>query len=134
MKIRTPNSNKKATAPIIRQPEKTIWTVTKEFINNLRQKETFKRREILKYAYRNNNMIYTISILDIHTNLLLRAGFIKKSNKDWQYIKLYNIPEQLTTSYVVKLTDKNSWESWFTPISMINELFGEMNEKKNKTI
>ena len=36
-----------------------------------------------------------------------------------KYKKLRNIPIKLTTSQLRKISNKNSWESWFMPIDYI---------------
>lgn len=104
----------------LRRPDKSIWSATKDFINDLKIKEKFKRKEIHKDIYR-NKMLGIVNSLDNYLALLLRIGILEKAENN-QFIKLYNIPEKLTTSQLQKLSNKNNWESWFTPASMLNKL------------
>lgn len=113
-------SGKYHTIVKLRYPDKTIWQALKDFINDLKIDEEFTRKKVIDYIYL-SDVYYSEVTIDSYGNQLTYIGILKWS-KSGTYIKLKNIPEKLTTSKLSKLANKSSWQSWFTPIEMLDEL------------
>ena len=115
-----PSSHPRPQRVVLRRVDKTIWEATKDFINNLKINEKFTRKELLKDIYK-TNISSEETTVDNYRNLLTKIKIVEHVGFG-KYIKRYHIPKSLTTKQLQKLAYKKGWESWFTPVEMLNEL------------
>jgi hypothetical protein len=98
--------------------DKPIWDLLKEYINSMPMSYTLSRIDIIRSIYNINHVYVSLRTLD---NYLyeLRAVNVLKRVKSGKYQKLRDIPIKLTTSQLMKISNKSSWESWFMTIDYI---------------
>jgi hypothetical protein len=104
----------------LRRPDKTIWQAMKDYINNLKKNEVFKRKDLLNDIYRNNMASYETSV-DKYRVMLVRINILEHTDRGL-YKKVRQIPEKLNTQQLHEYAYKTSWRSWFTPYYMLDEL------------
>ncbi len=92
-----------------------IWDLLKLFINSVKINKTFTRKDLLNSVY-NVPMYSYQTTVDTYRNNLTNLGFLEIAGTGI-YKKLYNIPEEVTTSHIGKaLKDRNTWKGWFIPL------------------
>ena len=104
---------------------KTIWNLIKEFVNSKKDGEQFTRKELILYIY--ELPIYSLNLsCDTYRNYITSLGFIKKV-KNGVYVKVENIPNETTIKNIVDAYSKrDTWESWFKPLSEIGKNINEL--------
>ncbi|MFW9871622.1 MAG: hypothetical protein ACFFG0_00860 [Candidatus Thorarchaeota archaeon] len=123
----TPDPHEMTKTVKLRRPDLTMWQAMKNYINELKSGETFKRKELLRSVFRTNMASYETSV-DQYRVMLCHIKILEHIGHG-HYKKLRNIPESLTTQQLKKYAyNKNNWESWFTPLNMLDELTGDKNE------
>lgn len=115
----TPELGNTSVKVVLRRPDKSIWSSTKKFINSFKMNDSFKRKDLLKDLYR-TKMDPFETIVDLYLYQLHQIGIIEQTPTNL-FIKRRNIPKTLTTTQLRKLAS-NNWESWFTPIEMLDKL------------
>lgn len=89
---------------------KPIWTLMKEFINKLDNGSTFTVTDMINHIY--THEIYCIGTPATYKNRLVVIGILECCS-DGIYKKLRDIPDELTTPLLAKLSNQKTWESWF---------------------
>ena len=106
---------------IISKDNKPLWELMKEYINDhIKIGNKFTRKDMLNYIYPNigsDDMCYIKNTPDNYRCLLTNVEILKATNEPGIYIKLQNIPDNLTTSKLKKIVADKSWRKWFIPIN-----------------
>jgi len=104
----------------VRDKDKTLWQITKDFITNeVEVGEIFSRKSMFCYAYpethaqKNKGKIHTI---DNYRALLTKVEIITATRKPGMYKKLREIPTDLSLGRVRKIASDHSWKRWFIPM------------------
>lgn len=95
------------------------WSKVKKFINTIENDSKITRKEIMQ-----NLKDVSPTTVDIYRKLLTEANVLLYI-KPGTYKKIQDIPEQLTTTKLLKFLNLSKWRRWFTPL----ELFVEENKK-----
>lgn len=94
--------------------DRPIWVLVKEYINSLLINQEFTRTQLLRAVYTTQANGFSASI-DCYIGYLKIFGFLSGNGKG-TYKKLYNIPEKLTTTALVRAACDQSWKKWFVPL------------------
>jgi len=98
--------------------DKPIWQLLKEYINNFPVGEILSRATIISSIYHIKKSYISYHTLDSYIYQLKVVNVLKVISPG-KYKKLRNIPFHLTTSQLKKVSNKNSWESWFMTIDYV---------------
>jgi len=102
----------KAYGKILNDPNKTIWERMKEFINTKQPGDIITRQQLFKSIYNNKFKIHSHTI-DAYRNSLTRVGILKKTTTPGTYIKMINIPPNISCAEMKKFASDKSWRVWF---------------------
>ncbi len=98
---------------------KSLWELMKNYINNIKIGNKFTRKDMLTYIYpsiNDDDIRHIENTPDQYRSLLTNVEILKATDKPGIYIKLQNIPDNLTTSKLKKIVGDKSWRKWFIPI------------------
>jgi hypothetical protein len=100
--------------------DRSIWDLLKEYINKFPTGDIISRSTVISYIYHQK---YIKSYLNYNTFdgyiYNLKAVQVLETISPGKYKKLRDIPIKLTTSQLRKVSNKNSWESWFMSIDYV---------------
>jgi len=97
-----------------------LWDLFKSYINRLAIGQEFTRKDLLEAVYTKDSSISMRrqpSSVDQYRNSCKHIGFIKSVSVG-KYKKLFDIPDNLTTSLLAKhvsLYSKRTWREWAMP-------------------
>jgi len=111
------------TSVSLRDPNKSLWGSIKDFINRKR-KDKFTYGELIKSIYEVGREDFYSATINTYLEYLCSVKILERINCN-SFIKHRNIPKQLTTTLLRKLANKTTWESWFIPLDMVDELYGD---------
>lgn len=97
---------------------KSIWDLLKKYVNNFPMNEILSRSKMISTIYREFHKYIPYNTVDGYLYELRTVGVLKLMTPG-KYEKLRDIPINLTTSHLKKVSNKNSWESWFMSIDYI---------------
>ena len=98
---------------------KPIWYLMKNYINkHIKIGNEVTRKNLLKYIYpKCGNIIWNgETSVDSYRWLLVKVEFLKVTNKQGTFLKLRNIPSELTLTKIRKVASDKSWREWFIPL------------------
>jgi len=96
---------------------KPIWELLKNYINNMPTGNIFTRQEMLHVIYKRPWKLRE-NVADKYRCQLDHVEILK-TIKPGKYEKLKDIPDQLTTSKLKEVGNKNSWKSWFMSVDYL---------------
>jgi len=98
--------------------DRPIWDLLKEYINYFPLGDIISRSTMISSIYHIKKSYISYHTFDSYI-YELKAVNILKVISPGKYQKLRNIPTHLTTSQLRKVSNKNSWESWFITIDYV---------------
>lgn len=93
----------------------SLWSVMKEFINDKEDDSFIFRKELMKYMllYRRiPSAQQTFRTIDVYRIHLINIKVLE-TVKNGVYLKLRNIPEDLSSSLLKKISLDKTWTKWF---------------------
>jgi len=94
---------------------KTIWSLLKNYINNLKVNEEFNRKDLLSCVYVHpleNILCGCQTSVDQYRRYITINGFLSHTGHA-TYKKLKNIPENASIHKLKKHAYDRSWRSWY---------------------
>lgn len=115
----------------VKNPSITMWQAFKNYINSIEDGVEFSRSDMLKKLYDKDTALALsgggMNSIDTYRNRCTVGGFLKSSGFG-KYVKLHNIPENLSITLLVKIvrgfTDEE-WKEWFIPAEQRVEIIKE---------
>jgi len=98
--------------------DRSIWDLIKEYVNQFPIDHIIERGKIILAIYQMKESYVNTNSIDSYL-YQLRYVQVLETIKPGKYKKLRNIPVNLTTSHLSKVSKKNSWESWFMTIDYV---------------
>ena len=74
------------------------WKNIKQYINSIEKGNLFTRKELIEKIYNESDKVRCYTRIDVLRRQLELNGFINKTNKSGVFIKLHDIPIDLTTN------------------------------------
>jgi hypothetical protein len=97
---------------------KSIWDLLKKYVNNFPMNEILSRSKMISTIYREFHKYIPYNTVDTYLYNLKIVNVLEALGSG-KYKKLRDIPIHLTTSQLRKISNKNSWESWFMTIDYV---------------
>jgi hypothetical protein len=98
--------------------DKPIWDLMKEYINEFPLGDIISRSTLISSIYQIKKSYIYLPTVDNYI-YHLKAVNVLEALGSGKYKKLRGIPITLTTSQLKKISNKNSWESWFMSIDYV---------------
>jgi len=98
--------------------QKTVWELTKKFINNLEVNHKFSRSNLLRAVYELDVAVtygQRECAADAYRRALEKVGCIEFVSRGL-YKKIKPIPLNLTTNKLQEAAYDSSWKNWFIPL------------------
>lgn len=96
----------------------TIWALMKEFVNSKEDGSFITRAELIEHILperRKPSAKQTYSTIDVYRSHLTNIKVLETVTLGY-YMKLRDIPEDLSSSLLKKISLDKTWKKWFLPL------------------